>query len=49
MPLQVGKEITANEWYFSPTSTTSHPTPSNRLASASLPRDLRDDATYTTH
>jgi hypothetical protein len=47
MPLWAEKEITANEGYFCPTFTTSHPTPINRLSSALLPRDLRDDATCT--
>jgi hypothetical protein len=48
MPLCAKKEITASEGYFGLTSTAPHLMPSNRPSPASLPRDLRDDATCTT-
>jgi hypothetical protein len=43
------RKIASNEGLFGPTSTTLHPTPSNGPSFASLPRDLRDDATCATH
>jgi hypothetical protein len=48
MPLWAEKEIISSGGYFGPTFTTPHLTPSNRLSSALLPCDLRDDATCTT-
>jgi hypothetical protein len=48
MSLRAQKEITVKDEYFYLTSTVPHPMPSNRPSPASLPHDLRDDATYTT-
>jgi hypothetical protein len=48
MPLWNKRNITSNEGYFCLTSTAPHPTPLDRSSFASLPRDLRDDATCTT-
>jgi hypothetical protein len=49
MLLQAEKKIIANKGYFGLTSTAPHLTPSNQPSSATLPRDLHDDATCTTH
>jgi hypothetical protein len=49
MPLWDEKEIIANKWYFGLTSTAPHPTTSNQPSSASLPYNLCDDVTCTTH
>jgi hypothetical protein len=49
MPLQTQKEITAKDEYFGLASTVPHPMPSNQPSPASLPRNLCDDATCTTH
>jgi hypothetical protein len=43
------RKITSNEGKFGPTYIAPHLTPSNRPSFASLPRDLHDDATCTTH
>jgi hypothetical protein len=49
MPLQAEKEITVKDGYFGLTFTAPHPTPSNQPSPASLQRDIRDDATCSTH
>jgi hypothetical protein len=47
MSLWAETEIIANEGYFRPTCIMMHPMRSEQPASASLPHDLRDDATCT--